>query len=159
MASAAAGIEFFASSVGVGPDGGAVGTAAEDHHASDHERHHDGRRKQPAKQCALADSLRSGDRHGTSVVGQSGDLPGPGAALDERGDRVVGEIAVIDDRGDHDRGWRLLRALQADDRRAAGGACGWDPQPRPTQLAAKLAGRAFELRRRFRGRRGRRRTR
>ena len=75
MASAAAGIEFFASSVGVDPAARAVSAAAEDHHAPDHERHHGGRRKQPAKERALADSLRSGDRHGTSIVGQPGDPP------------------------------------------------------------------------------------
>ena len=110
MASAAAGIEFLAWSGRHRSPGGAVGAATEDHHGADHEPDRGRRRKQPGEKCASADSLRGGDRDGTSVVSQSRDLPAPRTPLDDRGDWVSGEIAVIDDRGDHHRGWRLFRA-------------------------------------------------
>ena len=145
MASAAAGIEFFAWSVGVDPMAGQSAPPPRITTVPTTSDMTCGRRKQPAKECALADPLWSGDRHGTSIVGQSDDLPGPGPPLDERGDRVRGEIAVIDDRGDHDRGGRLLRALQPHDRWGARGTRGWHPHPRPTQHTAKLTGRPLEL--------------
>jgi hypothetical protein len=45
------------------------------------------------------------------MVGQSRDLPAPATPLYYRGDRVGGEITVIDDRGDHSRRGRLFSAL------------------------------------------------
>src|SRR3954452_24115481 len=119
MASAAAGIELRACSVGVGPDAGQSAPPPRMTTAPTI------RSCRTATAARMASAARRPVRWGAAtatghlVVAHVGDQPAPGAPLDERGNCVGGQVAVVDRGGYLDDRRRLDDRVHVDDRARA----------------------------------------
>src|SRR4051812_48421731 len=116
MASAAAGIELRAWSVGVGPG---AGQSAPPLRMTTAPTSTSGSTATAARIASAARRpVRSGAAMATGhlVVAHVGDQPAPCAPLDQRGNRVDGQVAVVDGGGYLDDRRRLDDGVQVDDR-------------------------------------------
>src|SRR3954469_16184861 len=100
MASAAAGIELRACSVGVGPDAGQSAPPPRMTTAPTSTSCRTPTAARMARPARRAVRWGAATATGHLVVAHMGDQPAPGAPLDERGNWVGGQVAV-DDRGGH----------------------------------------------------------